>query len=122
VPTSAECWHRAETLVQLAAAATQLYAREMLLEREAEFRQMARINSPQVSTTDDRAIKAMDFRRPGRPLVFGPDILNHAVVGLRPGLKQSNPWPGPREKEHSHPLHLAASTPLQSGVALRAAF
>ena len=52
--TSAECWHRAETLVQLAAAATQLYAREMLLERAAEFRQMARINSPQVSTTATR--------------------------------------------------------------------
>lgn len=40
----------------------------------------------------------MDFRRPGRPLVFGPDILNHAVVGLRPGLKQSNPWPGSEGK------------------------
>ena len=46
--TSAECWHRAETLVKLAAAATQLYAREMLLERAAEFRQMAKTNSPQI--------------------------------------------------------------------------
>ena len=28
-------------------------------------------------------------RRPGRPLVFGPDIPSHALVGLRSGLKQS---------------------------------
>ena len=33
----------------------------------------------------------MDFRRPGRPLVFGPDIPNHALVDLRSGLKQSCP-------------------------------
>ena len=33
MPTPAECWHRAEALVKLAALATQLYAREMLLER-----------------------------------------------------------------------------------------
>ena len=37
MPTPAECWHRAETLIKLAAMATQLYAREMLLERAAEF-------------------------------------------------------------------------------------
>jgi hypothetical protein len=48
VPTPAECWHRAETLIKLAAMATQLYAREMLLERAAEFRQMAEV-PPQVS-------------------------------------------------------------------------
>ena len=41
MPTPAECWHRAEAMVKLAALATQLYAREMLLERAAEFRQMA---------------------------------------------------------------------------------
>ena len=41
MPTPAECWHRAEALVKLAALATQLYAREMLLERAAEFRRMA---------------------------------------------------------------------------------
>ena len=52
--TSAECWHRAEALVKLAAAATQLYAKEMLLERAAEFRQMAKMNSPHVSTTATR--------------------------------------------------------------------
>ena len=40
MPTPAECWHRAEALVKLAALATQLYAREMLLERAAEFRRM----------------------------------------------------------------------------------
>ena len=58
----------------------------------------------------------MDFRRPGRPLVFGPDILNHAVVGLRPGLKQSNPWPGSEGKRAPlHPLHLATSTPPRAG-------
>ena len=28
---------------------------------------------------------------PGRPLVFGPDIPSHALVGLRSGLKQSCP-------------------------------
>ena len=39
--TPEEYWYRAEALVKLAAAATQLYAREMLLERAAEFRQMA---------------------------------------------------------------------------------
>ena len=39
--TSAKCWDRAEALVKLAALATQLYAREMLLERAAEFRRMA---------------------------------------------------------------------------------
>ena len=41
MPTPAECWHRAEALVKLAALATQLYAREMLLERAAEFGRMA---------------------------------------------------------------------------------
>ena len=41
VPTPAEYWHRAEELVKLAAMATQLYAREMLLERAEEFKQMA---------------------------------------------------------------------------------
>ena len=41
MPTPEEYWYRAEALVKLAAAATQLYAREMLLERAAEFRQMA---------------------------------------------------------------------------------
>jgi hypothetical protein len=41
VPTPSECWHRAEALVKLAALATQLYAREMLLERAAEFRRTA---------------------------------------------------------------------------------
>jgi hypothetical protein len=41
VPTPEEYWHRAEALVKLAALATQLYAREMLLERAAEFRRMA---------------------------------------------------------------------------------
>ena len=41
VSTPEEYWYRAEALVKLAAAATQLYAREMLLERAAEFRQMA---------------------------------------------------------------------------------
>ena len=40
MPTPEEYWYRAEALVKLAAAATQLYAREMLLERAA-FRQMA---------------------------------------------------------------------------------
>ena len=40
VPTPAEYWHRAEALVKLAAMASQLYAREMLLERAEEFRQM----------------------------------------------------------------------------------
>ena len=49
MPTSAECWHCAENLVKLAAGATQLYAREMLLERAAEFRHMAEIISRQVS-------------------------------------------------------------------------
>ena len=48
VSTSAECWHRAEAFVKLAAAATQLYAKEMLLERAAEFRQMAKTNSPEI--------------------------------------------------------------------------
>jgi len=41
VPTPAGCLHRAEALVKLAALATQLYAREMLLERAAEFGRMA---------------------------------------------------------------------------------
>ena len=45
VPTPEECRHRAEALVKLAALATQLYAREMLLERAAEFRQMAESTS-----------------------------------------------------------------------------
>jgi hypothetical protein len=39
--TPEEYSYRAEALVKLAAAATQLYAREMLMERAAEFRQMA---------------------------------------------------------------------------------
>ena len=41
VPTPEEYWYRADLLVKLAAVATQLYAREMLLERAEEFRQMA---------------------------------------------------------------------------------
>ena len=46
--TPEEYWYRAEALVRLAAAAPQLYARETLLERAAEFRQMAAVheNSP----------------------------------------------------------------------------
>jgi len=46
VLTSAECSYRAETLVKLAVA-TQLFAREMLLERAAGFRQMAEVVSRQ---------------------------------------------------------------------------
>jgi hypothetical protein len=50
--TPEEYWYRAEALVKLAAAAPQLYARETLLGRAAEFRQMAAIheNSPTAHT------------------------------------------------------------------------
>jgi hypothetical protein len=49
VLTSAECSYRAETLVKLAAVATQLYVREVLLERAAEFRQIAEAISRQAT-------------------------------------------------------------------------
>jgi hypothetical protein len=55
VSRSAEYWHRAENLVKLAAAATQLYARETLLERAAEFRQMAEVSQLSRGSRDERA-------------------------------------------------------------------
>ena len=56
--TPEEYSYRAEALVKLAAAATQLYAREMLMERAAEFRQMAapsRDGRPTEGPHDERA-------------------------------------------------------------------
>jgi hypothetical protein len=49
VLTSAEYSYRAKTVVKLAAIATQLYAREVVLERAAEFRQIAEAISRQAT-------------------------------------------------------------------------
>ena len=65
----------------------------------------------------------LDFRRPGRRLVFSPDFPNHALVGLRSGLKQCK---SPAEPDGKRALCICSTSPRRppptQRLAPRAAF